>query len=135
VDAALLPVVSLALRKIRPEGDEDKRELGHYANIVARFRERVVSRFRLRETVERHAKALGVSNTALRMACARIAGVPPAVILDERSSLEAKRALLYSNLAISEIAYSLGFNDAAYFSRFFSRHVGHSPRSFRETRG
>jgi AraC family transcriptional regulator, transcriptional activator of pobA len=134
VDAALLPIILLTLRTVGLDKGEDKRKPGHYANIVARFRERVEVRFRLRESVEQHAKALGVSNTALRVACSRIAGIAPALILDERALLEAKRALLYSDLSVSEIAYSLGFNDAAYFSRFFVRHVSLSPRAFRENR-
>jgi AraC family transcriptional activator of pobA len=31
---------------------------------------------------------------------------------------------------IAEVAYSLGFEDPAYFSRFFTRQTGVSPRTF-----
>ncbi len=50
-------------------------------------------------------------------------------------TLEAKRALLYSNMTIAEVAYHLGFEDPAYFSRFFAKVVGRSPRAFRVARG
>jgi AraC family transcriptional activator of pobA len=82
-----------------------------------------------------HAVALGVSQTALRVACAEIAGRSPMQILDQRTLLEARRSLLYSNFSIAEIAYSVGFEDPAYFSRFFHRQVGISPRSYRKTGG
>ena len=37
----------------------------------------------------------------------------------------------YSNMSVGQIASYLGFSDAAYFSRFFSREAGSSPRAFR----
>ena len=44
---------------------------------------------------------------------------------------EAKRQLYYTARPVSEIAYELGFDDAAYFTRFFTRRAGISPRAFR----
>jgi AraC family transcriptional activator of pobA len=105
---------------------------GPHASIVARLRERIEQRFRLREPVSVHAAALGVSQTALRVACARMAGRSPAQMLDQRALLEAQRALLYSNLSIAEIGFSIGFADPAYFSRFFQRNMGLSARAYRE---
>ena len=34
-------------------------------------------------------------------------------------------------MTISEIGYSLGFDDPTYFSRFFSTQAGESPAEFR----
>lgn len=45
--------------------------------------------------------------------------------------LHAKRLLAYSDITIKEIAYSLGFEDHAYFSRLFTQAVGTSPTAFR----
>ena len=39
--------------------------------------------------------------------------------------------LIYSNLSISEIAYSVGFNDSNYFSNTFKKHFGQSPRKYK----
>jgi AraC family transcriptional activator of pobA len=74
---------------------------------------------------------LGVTQPRLRVACLKVAGLPPTQMIQRRVLLEAKRALLYSNMTVSEAAYYLGFNDPAYFSRFFARATGQSPRSFR----
>ncbi len=56
-------------------------------------------------------------------------------MLDERALLEARRLLLYSNLSVAEVGYATGFEDPAYFSRFFARHTGRSPRDWRAARG
>ncbi len=47
--------------------------------------------------------------------------------------LEAKRSLIYTTLPVSKIAFDLGFNDPAYFSRFFAARAGLSPAAFRRT--
>ena len=52
-------------------------------------------------------------------------------MIQRRVVLEAKRALLYSNMTVTEAAYYLGFSDPAYFSRFFAKATGKSPRAFR----
>ncbi|TNE39737.1 MAG: helix-turn-helix domain-containing protein [Sphingomonadales bacterium] len=132
VEADLLTLMVIALRRREVDADGAKTPVpGRQAALVARFRERIEERFRLRESVGDHADALGVSVTALRVACARLAGRPPAMMLDERGLLEARRLLLYSNLSVAEIAYAIGFDDPAYFSRFFTRHIGVSPRHYR----
>jgi AraC family transcriptional activator of pobA len=55
-------------------------------------------------------------------------------MLDDRALLEARRLLLYSQLSVVEIAYAVGFDDPAYFSRFFTRHIGQPPRAYRAAR-
>lgn len=129
--AAVLDLFVLALRGVAAAPMLSPRP---QAALVARFRDRVEQRFRLREAVRDYAAALGIGESRLRTACTKIAGLPPAAIIDQRSLLEAQRALLYSTLPVSEIGYSLGFADPAYFSRFFTKNVGRSPRAFREQR-
>jgi len=52
--------------------------------------------------------------------------------IHSRLLLEAQRKLRNSDLHIKEIAHSLGFSDALYFSRFFKKKCGSSPERFRE---
>jgi AraC family transcriptional activator of pobA len=132
VDAALLAVLLTGIRARALKAETNIPVAGPAAALVARLRARIEARFRLREPIPAYAEALGVSLTALRNASARIAGAPPSALLDERAMLEARRALLYSNLTVSEIGYSLGFADPAHFSRFFTRYEGRSPRAFRD---
>ncbi|MET0374280.1 MAG: helix-turn-helix domain-containing protein [Rhizorhabdus sp.] len=130
VQSALLAVLVIALRQ-QNTGTALAVDEGRYRSVVARLRERIEHRFRLRESVSSYARALGTSETALRLAARRVAGMSPGAMLNHRALLEGKRSLIFSDLTISEIAYSLGFEDAAYFSRFFKEHVGQSPRAYR----
>ncbi len=51
--------------------------------------------------------------------------------ISQQRLLEAKRLLVYTHLDVQEIGYSLGYPDAAYFSKWFKKHERISPRSFR----
>lgn len=45
---------------------------------------------------------------------------------------EAKRLFLYEKLSVKEVAYALGFKDPFYFSNFFKKQIGHSPKKYKE---
>lgn len=134
VEAALMAMLVVCLRSLPASDTVGPSDRGQHASLVARFRARIEERFRLRESIAKHAGELGTSETSLRMACARIAGRSPADMRDQRAMLEARRALLYTNLSVAEIGYTLGFADPAYFSRFFARQSGYSPMRYRKMR-
>lgn len=52
------------------------------------------------------------------------------VVLDRRL-IEARRLLRFTIRPVEDIAFSIGFKDPAYFSRFFRLHVGRSPSGWR----
>lgn len=106
--------------------------VGQRRTLVARFSEMIERRFRNSQAVSGYASALHVSESRLRSACLAITGQSPVQLIHERLLLEAKRQLHYTDGPISEIAYALGFDDPAYFTRFFSRRTGLSPRAFRQ---
>jgi AraC family transcriptional activator of pobA len=60
-------------------------------------------------------------------------GRPAGEMIRQRLLLEAQRLLAYTEMAVSEIAYAINFQDPAYFSRFFRRLTGQSPGEFRES--
>ena len=45
--------------------------------------------------------------------------------------LEAKTLLRTTNIPVKDIAISLGFNNAAFFSKFFKKHINITPQKFR----
>lgn len=104
------------------------------AALVARFREKIEAHLRMGLSIAQYCKALSVTSSRLRAACLEITGKPPLRVLEERLVLEAKRSLLYTNMTVAQTAFYLGFADPAYFSRFFSKHAGQSPASFRKRR-
>lgn len=106
-------------------------EVGPRALLVASYRALVEKRFREHPSTEECARSLGVTSSSLRNACRHVTGATPGEILRARLNLEAQRLMRYSNMSISEIALQLGFDDPAYFSRFFTKVSGDSPRKFR----
>ena len=100
--------------------------------LVARFREKIESHLRTGLSITQYAKALSVTPGRLRAACLEVTGKTAARVLEERVVLEAKRSLMYTNMTVAQTAYYLGFSDPAYFSRFFSKHAGVSPATFRK---
>jgi AraC family transcriptional activator of pobA len=61
-----------------------------------------------------------------------LTGRSPMQLVHSRLLLEAKRELHYTDNQVSKISIGLGFDDAAYFTRFFTSRVGISPRAFRK---
>ncbi len=101
------------------------------ALLASRYRTLVEAQFRSAWTIADYAKKLCISAERLRVGCVRTTGSSPLALLNARRLLEAKRSLLYTNMSIALIAESCGFPDPAYFSRFFSRATGQSPRAYR----
>jgi AraC-like DNA-binding protein len=58
-------------------------------------------------------------------------GFAPKIYLQRLRLQKAYRLLGERHLNISEIAYKCGFTDPAYFSRIINRHMGKSPKDFR----
>ena len=127
-----LQVILVALLRLDHRGrDEVKRAQNRQAELVARFRNLLESEFRTNKSLTHYARQLGISSSRLRTVCMEFTHRSPIQLLQDRELLEAKRALLYSNISVAEAGYQLGFDDPAYFTRFFTKHTGMSPREFR----
>jgi len=73
-----------------------------------------------------------IDKRKLASTCKTFSQKTPKQILNERLMVEAKRMLLYTSNSSKEIAFGLGYDDPAYFSRFFRNYYDISPRNFRE---
>mgnify|MGYP003289614696 CR=1 FL=1 len=58
-------------------------------------------------------------------------GVPPVAYLGRLRVHKAMELLVSTDRSIDEIGCSVGFQDAAYFSRFFKKHCGVTPSEYR----
>lgn len=83
-------------------------------------------------TVAEYARRIGISSDRLTSAVRREIGTSPNRHIQSRLMEEAKTLLLHTNLHVAEVGYKLGFNDAAYFNRFFQRHSNVPPGQFRQ---
>jgi AraC family transcriptional activator of pobA len=103
------------------------------AALFARFRERVEEHYQDDWSVRDYAAALATTERTLRRATAHCTGESPLAVVHQRIMLEARRRLVYTALPVAQIAYSLGFTDPAYFTRFFAERTGESPAAFRRS--
>ncbi len=60
-----------------------------------------------------------------------VAGQAAKAMLSERIALEAKRQLVHTQLSVQDIAFTLGFDEATNFVKFFKREAGITPALFR----
>ena len=126
-----LALLLAQILRISRATDHADSPMGRQQQLVARFRAAIEAGFRSNQAIPGYARALQVSESSLRNACLKATGQPPIHLVHARVLLEAKRQLYYTARPVSEIAYELGFDDAAYFTRFFTRRAGISPRAFR----
>lgn len=84
-----------------------------------------------RWSVSDYACALSVTSTHLNRVTRAASGDTASHLILNRMIREARRNLVYTNMPIATIAYALGFDDPAYFSRVYAAATGLSPRGFR----
>ena len=99
--------------------------------LTERFRDLIDRHYRDNLQLQDYASMMGVSLVQLRAACAAATGQSPAKLIHARILTEAKRNLIFGDMTMEQIAYSLGFSDAAYFTRFFRKEIGQTPSQFR----
>jgi AraC family transcriptional activator of pobA len=97
------------------------------------FQQMLESAYREQKEIAHYAGAIGITPTQLNRVCRQACGQSALQMIHARVLAEAQRDLLFSDLEVKYIALSLGFSDAAYFSRFFARLVGQSPTEFRQS--
>ena len=79
-----------------------------------------------------YAAELGVSQNHLNDTIKSITGRSAGSLLRRQIANQATMCLTHSKESISEIAYRLGFEDPAYFTRFYKKQTGKLPSDLRE---
>jgi AraC family transcriptional activator of pobA len=91
--------------------------------------------FRKERLLEFYADKLAMTPDRLNDIVKRATGVTAGHLIRQRVLTEAKRQLVFTSLAIHEIAYDLSFSDPSHFARFFRKQTGTTPQAFREQGG
>jgi AraC family transcriptional activator of pobA len=99
------------------------------------FCELIEAHFREQAPVSFYSRRLGITAAHLNALCRQAVGKSALELVHERVLLEAKRNLVYTSMTVGQVADAIGFNDPAYFTRFFTRATGMSPRAFRQGAG
>lgn len=102
---------------------------------VASFMKLVEQHYREHWPVGKYAAALSITSAQLNNVTRCVLKQSALEHLHQRLLLEAKRNLVYTMMTVAQISDLLGFTEVAYFSRFFRRFEGVSPREFRQRSG
>ncbi|MBO0346132.1 helix-turn-helix domain-containing protein [Roseibium limicola] len=98
---------------------------------LVQFKGLVEENFRQQRGAEFYASEMGLSVARLNRFCRLFLDRTASQAVRDRLMLEAKRLLTFSNQSVQEIAFDLGYEDPAYFSRSFRKDIGRSPQEFR----
>jgi AraC family transcriptional regulator, transcriptional activator of pobA len=102
---------------------------------VEALRRLVEDHFRRERYIGFYAERLAMTPDRLNDHVKRAIGVTAGHLIRQRMLAEAKRQLVFTNQAITEVSYDLGFSDPSHFARFFRKNTGMTPQGFRERRG
>jgi AraC family transcriptional regulator, transcriptional activator of pobA len=98
---------------------------------VQRYRTLLEKHYREHRPLAFYAGALNVTPDHLSRTCRTVAGQSALELLHDRLMLEARRLLAYTPMTVAEVAAELGYDDPAYFSKFFAKAMGQAPSAYR----
>lgn len=104
-----------------------------YMRIALKLKELIATRLNEEKSPSAYASSLNISEGYLNEAIKAVTGKSVSNFIRNQVVLIAKRQLIYTSLSAQEIAYSLGYDDYAYFSKLFKKETGLSPTLYRKT--
>lgn len=121
-----------ALRKLDEQQLSENGAAEETNRLAADFIALVEKYFKQKHGVAEYAEMLAVSPKSLAKRLNELGYKTPKEVIRDRIVLQAKRELRYADKPVKEIAFDLGFDDPAYFSRLFSKAEGQSPQAYRD---
>ncbi len=121
--------------RAQPTGTADHRRNSAAARLVARYTGLIAQDYMQDRSVADYAAALNVTPTHLTRSCKQTCDRSALGLLNDRIYFEACRLLRDTPMPVQDIAKSLGFQSAAYFTRSFQSKSGQTPSGFRRNKG
>lgn len=100
--------------------------------LMKNFMSLLDKQFATKKMVTDYATELSVTPNYLNEIVKKISGFPASEHIRQRIILEAKRQAIYTEDSMKEIAYKLGFDDVAHFSKFFKNASGMNFTDFKK---
>lgn len=100
-------------------------------SVLRQFSRLIEGHYREHLSLADYAQRLRVSTTHLNCLCREYHGTSALNVLHQRLLIEAKRSLQYTSMTITQVSDYLGFSDVTYFSRFFRKREGMTPKEFK----
>lgn len=82
-------------------------------------------------SINQLARLAGRSLSSFRRDFVSVYNIPPSQWIRERRLKKSREFLLNTNMTVTDICYTLGFENIAHFSRLFKSQFGHSPTEYR----
>jgi AraC-like DNA-binding protein len=101
--------------------------------LVKNFLSLLEQNFATKKMVADYALKLAVTPNYLNEIIKKSTGYPASDHIKHRVALEAKRHAVYSDVSMKEIAFNLGFDDVAHFSKYFKNATGINFSDFKKT--
>jgi AraC-like DNA-binding protein len=101
-------------------------------NTIIKFKQLIEENFAKEKNVSLYAEMLNMNPSCLNELSKRVTGITAGELIRNRVIEETKKLLYSSRMSGKEIAYELGFDDPAYFSRFFKKYTGTTLKEFRD---
>jgi AraC-like DNA-binding protein len=138
-DASMEEMLRILLKEIiikstriwKSRHDVSNKEEHQEVEFLRKFSQLVELNFRQLHAVSQYADLLNITPKALNKRISKYGKSTPNDMIKDRIMLEAKRLLVHTDRNVKEIAYSLGYDDPAYFNRLFTKLAGSAPADFR----
>ena len=101
--------------------------------LVRKFMHLLKTNYKTLKRVGDYADALIVTPSYLNTIIKKVSGYTASQLIQQCIVMEAKRIALHTGDSMKEIAYSLGFDNLAHFSKFFKNSCGMSFTEFKRT--
>lgn len=101
--------------------------------LTARFWTLIIRHFRNERSVKFYASSLNITPDYLTKVCRKAYGMSPKSMIEQQVLVEIKSLLSDTSMSVTQIAIELNFEDSSYLCRFFRRHTGYSPITFRNS--
>lgn len=128
---ALMVQVHRIVQVLETSDSAPHQPISRQARQIEKFRSLVDRHYRQQKSLQAYANQLGMTPGQLSRLCREALDMSGLDVINARVLHEAQRELVYTHLPIKQLAAELGYDDDAYFSRFFRKHTGLSPSAFR----
>jgi AraC-like DNA-binding protein len=99
---------------------------------IIKFKQLIEENYTTQKNVTPYAEMLNINPSCLNELTKRTTGITAGELIRNRVIDETKKLLFSSSVSGKEIAFQLGFDDPAYFSRFFRKYTGQTLKEFRD---
>lgn len=127
LQALIYYIAGLLINSDKQDKKERKEEL------LSKFIQLIIKHFKENRTLDFYADKLFISTKYMSDIIKKTSGLTAHDWIDRYTILEAKILLRSTNKTIQEISNELNFPNHSFFSKYFKRHMGMTPKEYRQS--